>query len=76
MKDGQISFFPEPDSCYSCRCFAELKEPWELSGDRGKIYGYCFKGGDKDYSPSLGKGFPVYIDEGICKEFKRKKDAR
>lgn len=22
-------------------------------------YGYCFKDGDKDYSPGMGKGYPV-----------------
>lgn len=76
MDNGQTSLFLcEEDatcSCYFCRSFAELKNPWELSGG-GAIYGYCFKSGDKEYSLNMGKGFPVYIIGGKCKDFKRKR---
>lgn len=74
----QTSLFPSGerqfDNCCSCRYFAELKEPWERSGG-GTIFGYCFKYGDKDHSPNMGKGFPVFIiGEGNCKNFKKRKD--
>lgn len=57
-------------NCYACKHFSELKEPRERS-DGAVIYGYCFKDGDKDYSPNMGKGFAVFIPEGKCKQFKR-----
>ena len=59
------------NTCRVCRYFAELKTPFERS-DGAMIYGYCFKSGDKDYSPNMGKGYPVFIDEGSCKDYKRK----
>ncbi len=55
--------------CRLCKFYAELKKPFPVSDD-GFIYGYCFKDGTKPYSPCLGKGYPVYIDEGACKAFK------
>ena len=63
-------------SCRTCGFFAELKEPFERS-DGAVIYGYCFKDGDKDYSPNMGKGFPVFVDGGggACKQYKRRRAA-
>lgn len=60
-------------NCYSCAYFSELKEPRELADDAA-IYGYCFKDGTKEYSPNMGKGYPVYLPEsGVCKSWKRRK---
>lgn len=61
-------------SCNNCRFYAELKIPYQRS-DEVRIFGYCFGEGDKDYSPNMGKGFPVFIDGGgaACKSHKRKK---
>ena len=63
-------------SCNTCRYYAELKEPFERS-DGAVIYGYCFKDGDKDYSPNMGKGYAVFVDGGgcACKQHKRKKGS-
>ena len=74
----QISLLPpEPtdeNNCVQCRFFAELKEPFERS-DGAVIYGYCFQGGDRDYSPGMGKGYAVFMPTGRCKTFKAKKRA-
>lgn len=63
--------------CNLCKFYAELKIPYERS-DGAVIYGYCFKDGDKDYSPNLGKGYPVYISGGgaACKSFKRQRKQK
>lgn len=74
----QMSLLPqEPlndNSCFRCRFFAELKEPFVRS-DEAVIYGYCFREGDKDYSPGMGKGYAVFMPDGRCKTFKAKKGA-
>lgn len=57
-------------SCYSCKYFSELKEPRERS-DKAVIYGYCFKSGDKNSSINMGKGFAVFVPDGVCKDYKR-----
>lgn len=57
------------NNCYSCKYFSELKIP-RVRSDGSVIYGYCFKNGDKDYNPNMGKGFAVFIPEGECKQFK------
>lgn len=59
----------ESKSCYNCRFFAKLEKPYERS-DGAVIYGYCFVSGDKDYSPNMGKGYPVFIDGGVCDKHK------
>jgi len=60
-------------NCYSCAHFSELKEPRELEGGAA-IYGYCFKDGTKEYSPSMGKGYAVYVPEGgVCKAWKKRR---
>lgn len=59
--------------CKNCRFCAELVRPYERS-DGACIYGYCFSSGDKNYSPNMGKGFPIFmpLDGGAaCKDFKR-----
>lgn len=47
-----------------------------VRSDGATIYGYCFKVGDKDYSPGMGKGYPVWIDGAgtSCKSFKCRKE--
>lgn len=47
-------------ACNVCKYCAELKTPYERS-DGAAIYGYCFKNGDKDYSPDMGKGYPIFL---------------
>ena len=63
--------------CHTCKLYAELKQPYERS-DGAVIYGYCFKDGDKDYSPGMGKGYPVWIDGAgtACKSFKCRKEMK
>lgn len=61
--------------CKWCKFYAELKKPFPLY-DSAYIYGYCFKDGTKDYSLNMGKGYPVYIDGGACKAFKRCRENR
>lgn len=56
-------------SCRSCRYFGELKTPWTRA-DGAVIYGYCFKGAEKDYSPNMGKGYAVFQPDGSCKDWK------
>lgn len=58
-------------SCEQCRHYSALRDPRERS-DGAVIYGYCFKNGDKDYSPDMGKGYAVFIQGGTCKSFKNK----
>ena len=66
-----------PDKCCKrCRYCSELLKPRERS-DGAVIYGYCFQDGDKDYSPSMGKGNAIFLplDSGaICKGFKKVKE--
>lgn len=76
MLNEQIELYPYADGhcCNLCDHYSALAEPRERS-DGAVIYGYCFKSGDKDYSPNMGKGFPVFIDGAVatCKAFKRRK---
>lgn len=57
--------------CNNCRFYAELKQPYKRS-DGAEIFGYCFKSGDKNYSPNMGKGYPIFLDGAyvICKNYK------
>ncbi len=79
MDEQQCFFEGNADSlpkkcCAKCRFCAELKKPYERS-DGSSIYGYCFKSGDKDYSPNMGKGYPIWLplDCGAsCRKFKRR----
>ena len=76
MLNEQIELYPAANChcCNLCDHYSALVEPRERS-DGAVIYGYCFKSGDKDYSPNMGKGFPVFIDGAgaSCKAFKRRK---
>ena len=64
------------DCCRICRFCAEIVKPWERA-DGSKIYGYCFKYGDKEYNSNMGKGFPIFFEldcGAICEGFKRRKE--
>lgn len=73
--NNQITFFADenPDNrCDLCKHYSALKEPRDRS-DGAVIYGYCFKSGDRNYSPDMGKGYPVFINGGFCKEFTKRR---
>ena len=57
--------------CDNCIHYSCLKSPREVQD--GYIYGYCFKFGTKQYHLGMGKGFPVFIKDGVCKDFKKRK---
>lgn len=57
-------------SCYSCKNFAELKEPREVEGCF--IFGYCFKK-NTFFRETTPKGLPVYVPGGSCENYKRDK---
>lgn len=58
--------------CDVCRHYSALAEPRKRS-DGATIYGYCFRSGDKNYSPDMGKGYPVFVDGAVCKAFVRER---
>lgn len=60
-------------SCDTCGYYSALKDPRERS-DGAIIYGYCFKAGDHNHSPNMGKGYAVFIDGGSCKQFKKRRN--
>ncbi len=66
---------PRGKACSTCTYYSALAEPRTRS-DGAVICGYCFKDGDKDYSPNMGKGYPVFIDGGACKSYKRKRPRK
>lgn len=78
-KYEQMSFLPKDDSviperadcCNNCTYFSALRDPRQRY-DGATIYGYCFRDGDTNYSPNMGKGFAVFISpqSGRCKKFK------
>ena len=70
-----MSVKKEAKSCYNCRFFAKLEKPFERS-DGAVIYGSCFTNGDKDYSPNMGKGYPVFVDGGCCDKHKYPKKEK
>lgn len=70
-----VSLEKSEKCCYNCRFFAKLEKPYERS-DGAVIYGYCFVQGDKDYSPNMGKGYPVFIDGGVCEKHKYPKKIK
>lgn len=69
MYNEQISFYKRPPekSCYTCQCFSELKKPRPVEDGTATIFGYCFK----DRS-NMGKGYPVYIPKGSCRDHTKK----
>lgn len=60
--------------CDACTHYSALAQPRERS-DGAVIYGYCFKDGDKSYSTNMGKGLAVFIQNGFCKSFKKRRTA-
>lgn len=62
-------------NCENCRYCARLAGPYERS-DGAFVYGYCFRDGDKNYSPNMGKGYAIFLPlvASACKGFKRRKD--
>lgn len=60
-------------SCYFCANYSALVRPKECH-DGSVIHGYCFKGGNGEYIPNMGKGLAVYIPGSACKGFKKKPD--
>lgn len=54
--------------CARCRYFSGLSVPRKLE-EGVMIYGYCFKHGGKNHNFGKGKGFPVYLADGRCKDF-------
>lgn len=68
---------PPENRCEVCQHCSALVEPREI-GREARIYGYCFKDGTKDYSPNMGKGWPIYLplDCGAaCKSFRRRAET-
>lgn len=60
--------------CKNCRFCAEFVKPYTRA-DGACIYGYCFSSCDKNYSPNMGKGFPIFVplDCGAaCKDFRKR----
>ena len=51
--------------CNDCKFYSELKEPRQAD-EHNSIYGYCFK---DQYN--MGKGYPVYVPGGTCKDMKK-----
>lgn len=40
------------------------------------FYGYCFKDARNDYSPNMGKGYPVFLPPscgGACKNYSKER---
>lgn len=78
--NAQESLFQEErqtDSftCETCDFYSVLANP-RVRSDDAVIYGYCFKDGDKDYNTNMGKGFPVFVPDGHCKQWKKQKAAQ
>ena len=53
--------------CNDCKFYSELKEPRKVD-EQNFIYGYCFK---SQYN--MGKGYPVYVPGGACKDMKKRR---
>lgn len=67
----QLSLFGEAHSCESCAFYSPLRAPRERS-DGAVIYGYCFKGATQNHSPNGGKGYAVFLPDGVCSKYKEK----
>lgn len=50
----------EKKMCGNCKHFRELVRPFERE-DGATIFGYCFKNAKNNYSPNMGKGFPIWV---------------
>lgn len=75
-QDEQLSLFPNEEKpsecCNACEHFAEFKEHREYINRDGyfTVFGMCCKSFNKNGSYAL---YPIYIPEGKCKTFQRKK---
>lgn len=61
--------------CGTCKHFRAIERPFERE-DGVTIYGYCFKDARNDYSPNMGKGYPVFLPPscgGACKNYSKER---
>ena len=59
--------------CSTCRHFRKFERPFQRE-DGAVIYGYCFKDAKSNYSPNMGKGYPVFLPPdaaGACTDYKK-----
>ncbi len=67
------------ESCGTCKHFRKFERPFKRE-DEAVIYGYCFKDARNNYSPNMGKGYPVFLPPdaggGACKSYKRDKESK
>ena len=63
------------ECCYQCTHFAEFKESRTYTNRDGEfcVFGMCCKTFCKNGSYAL---YPIYIPEGKCKEFKKKRKIK
>lgn len=59
------------ENCESCNYYAALEQPRKAT-DECVVYGFCFQDFMKNGQTST---YPVYIPEGYCRKFKKKKGA-
>ncbi|MBQ3702494.1 MAG: hypothetical protein II885_07030 [Oscillospiraceae bacterium] len=60
-------------SCGTCQHFRKFERPFDRE-DGAVIFGYCFKDARTNYSPNMGKGYPVFLPPeagGSCKSYKK-----
>jgi len=65
-------------ACNQCKFYSEFTEPRDLSiaGEKyadAVCYGMCYK---QNLAKSNYQGYPVYIPEGNCKDFIRKRGIK
>lgn len=57
--------------CNKCKHYAALQTPRKIS-ESAYVYGFCFKNTANDY----GRTYPVYIPNGACSDFAKKKEGK
>lgn len=57
------------ECCYSCKHFAEFREPREI-GALSAVYGYCYKRG------GIISALPVYVPGARCKDWTQRRAAK
>ena len=66
-------------TCGACKHFRKFERTFERE-DGAVIFGYCFKDARSNYSPNMGKGYPVFLPPdaggGACKSYKRDKEGK
>lgn len=65
-------------ACKQCSYFSEFTEPRDLAvaGEKYKgafCYGVCYQ---QKLAAGNFQGYPIYVPEGTCKEFRRKRGLR